>query len=116
MKQFENYMPDAWQVEGLTVPLYNSSRAPKAPKHAASTKAAVVAFAFSAGVFLFSFNVPISAVTTGGITGRYSYMQHRYGRGNTSEVFDGYWAQLVSVLRNAPVLPEEPENEPEPLV
>lgn len=118
MNQFANYMPNAWQVEGMTVKSVPTSRERKnSQKLNRSWKVTLVACAFAAGLSYLDMPVQAGGVRVSGpITTATSHITRAPGY-MTSDVPPGYFPKLVSILRTAPQISDDGSiDDPEPIV
>lgn len=119
MNQFDKYRPETWQNDGLTVKAPVDVLMPQvAPDRGSNIRwivtltATVVSFGAAAAL---SLSFPAATVEAS----NFSMVTAANGDRHTanSDVPVGYWPRLVTVLRNAPVLPDDPSySDPDPIV
>ena len=117
MNQFDSYRPEAWQDDGLIVraPVHvlMARVAPRRnSKWTVTLTATVVSFGAAAAL---TFSFPPAAVGASNFSMVTAANGDRYAA--NSDVPAGYWPRLVTVLRNAPVLLDDPSySDPDPIV
>jgi hypothetical protein len=117
MNQFDSYRPEAWQDDGLTVRapvhvLMPQTASKRNKKWMVTLTATVVSFGAAAA---FNFSFPAAAVKASNFLMVTAVGGGRYTA--DSDVPVGYWPRLVTVLRNAPVLPDDSSvSDPDPIV
>lgn len=119
MNEFHNYLPNAWQVDGLTI----VSKGTHVKKHGLvrlnhGIKGVVVAaFVFSAAISALSIQMATSALQTNNAISTASRGLLTVPNAVESEVPVGYWPKMLSALRAAPILQEDFSiDDPPPLV
>lgn len=117
MTEFENYMPGAWQVDGLTVgprPRHVSTQQAASRKNGA--KIALSAFVLSMSIVVVNVLILGGSANTIGSFNTTSRAINSAVSTRGLDVPDGYWPRLVSALRAAPPLTDDASaNDPEPL-
>lgn len=117
MSQFDSYRPEAWQEDGLTVRAPTRAPMPQvSPKRNKRWTVVLTAtvISFSAAVVL-SFPFPTIAVKASSLLKVTAVGGDRHV--GDSDVPTGYWPRLVTVLKNAPALPDDSSiSDPDPIV